>query len=121
MNSKRVLIGAFTSEMYGITKGKEYEFIYEHDTVYEVVLDNGNIGCRPKGFYRTPEEAALEAARSEAIRVMLERLADKEDMDSRNEIAQTIREFLTHNIEIEYDTAAELVSQLFREWVTNNR
>jgi hypothetical protein len=40
---------------YGLTEDKEYEVIYEYDTVYEIKLDNGNTCCRPKGFFKKIE------------------------------------------------------------------
>lgn len=50
------VIGAIDSNMYGVTSGKEYEVRSEYDSVYELQIDNGNIACRPKGFYTVVEE-----------------------------------------------------------------
>lgn len=41
-----------TSHHYGLTEGKRYKVLFEHDTVYELELDNGKIGCRPKGLFK---------------------------------------------------------------------
>ena len=37
---------------YGLTAGKEYNIIFEYDTVYEVITDDGKRMCRPKGFFK---------------------------------------------------------------------
>lgn len=36
---------------FNLTEGKEYEVIYEYDTVYEIKCDNGGIYCRNKNFF----------------------------------------------------------------------
>jgi hypothetical protein len=36
---------------FGLTEGKEYEVLFEHDTVYELVCDNGGTYCRNKDFF----------------------------------------------------------------------
>lgn len=40
-----------TSTDLGLTEGKEYDMLFEYETVYKVKLDNGNIACRNKGFF----------------------------------------------------------------------
>ncbi|WP_193767428.1 hypothetical protein [Lysinibacillus sp. OL1] len=41
---------------FGLTEDKEYTVIFEHDSVYEVELDNGNIACRNKDFFIIVQE-----------------------------------------------------------------
>jgi hypothetical protein len=36
---------------YGITENKVYVVLFEYNSVYEIELDNGNIGCRAKNFF----------------------------------------------------------------------
>jgi len=36
---------------FGLTEGKEYKVIFEHDSVFEVELDNRNTACRNKDFF----------------------------------------------------------------------
>lgn len=38
----------------GLTEGKEYDVIFEYDSVYEVILDNGNVACRSKIYFTKP-------------------------------------------------------------------
>jgi hypothetical protein len=41
---------------FELTAGKQYEVIFEYDTVYELVCDNGGIYCRNKGFFEVVEK-----------------------------------------------------------------
>lgn len=36
---------------YNLTENKDYGVVFEYDTVYEVVCNEGKILCRPKGFF----------------------------------------------------------------------
>lgn len=38
-----------------ITEGQEYKLVYEHDTVYEIINNNGKKHCLPKGFFEKVE------------------------------------------------------------------
>ena len=40
---------------FDLTEGKEYEVIFEYDTVYELKCDTGQY-CRPKEFFIIVEE-----------------------------------------------------------------
>jgi len=37
---------------FGVTEDKEYDVIFEYDTVYELKVDDGKIYYRPKGFFK---------------------------------------------------------------------
>lgn len=36
---------------FNLTKDKEYDVIFEYDTVYELICDEGKIFCRNKEFF----------------------------------------------------------------------
>jgi hypothetical protein len=36
---------------YGLTKNKIYDVIFEHDSVYELMIDDGKVYCRNKNFF----------------------------------------------------------------------
>jgi hypothetical protein len=44
------LIATLTFWEY-ITEGQEYELVFEHDSVYEIINNNGYKHCLPKGFF----------------------------------------------------------------------
>jgi len=39
-----------------LTKDKEYNVIFEYDTVYELTCDEGKVFCRDKAFFEIVKE-----------------------------------------------------------------